>query len=122
MTPDKYTPADVAEILTLGRSAIAGHITEFYEITREQNPGAEVVRPSIAMMSFGQDTSENPVLSDFGRRRGTGWYTTPDQVHARLHPYWRAVEESLFIPEVRLMQSPKKAPANIMFIRDAPYE
>ena len=122
MTPDRFTPADVAEILELGRFAITQHITGFYEITCEQNPGAEVVRPSIAMMNFGQDTSANPVLSDLGRRLGTGWYTTPDQVHTRLYPYWRAVEKSAFIPEVRLMQPPKKAPSNVMFVRDAPYE
>lgn len=118
MTPERYSPDDLFMALSAARDALARNIDDFYNKTRAMHPSMAVQRPSYSVMALGQDTSRSPILSEHGRKYGTGLYTDQDEIATRLHPYWDAVRKATLLPEIRLFHRGNHS----LLIRDIPYE
>lgn len=121
MTPERYSPEDCRLLLSLAGPAIREYISLFYGDMTRRNLGSHIQRPSIAIMDLGNDTLPRPVLSDIGHQKGTGWYQEVQALHERVRPYWRSVEATGFIPEVRLFGVGRRE-THALLVRDTPYE
>ncbi|MCA9336240.1 hypothetical protein KC955_00015 [Candidatus Saccharibacteria bacterium] len=118
MTPEQYSPLDLYMTLSATRDMLARHMDDFYNRTRRNHPGAHVERPSYTVMALGVDTKRSPVLSEQGRKYGTGLYTSQDEIALRLYPYWDAVRSVPLLPEIRLFHAGRHS----LLVRDTPYE
>ena len=124
MKLEQYTAQDFGALIRLGHQALVAEMNAIHIRTSEQNPMSYVQRPSIGVMDVGPHTLTWPVLSDIGYIHGTGWYQDPAQVSERVRPYWDAILDSHFIPEIRLLGSSRNSRTDThgLFLRDTPYE
>ena len=124
MSLEQYKLPDFGLLIRLGREALIAQMSAIHILTIWQNPDSHVQRPSIGMMNVGRDTQTKPVLTEIGQRHGTGWYQNRYQISERVRPYWDAVLDNGFIPEVRLTGTSRSSGNGVhfLFLRDTPYE
>ncbi len=95
---------ELGRILQLGRFAILDGIEDFYEHTLANNPGAEVVRPSIFTVRLGNtkqaDEPSMDVFTEYGHANG-GVIENDHEIQPGFHEYWAEVMAAGFKPEVR---------------------
>lgn len=96
------TAEQLAHVLAIGRVAILNGIEDFYDTMRADNPG--VVRPSIFTVQLGDtlqtDGRHTNVFTEKGYNNG-GIIQAVDELQPSIHPYWNAVMDAGFLPEVR---------------------
>jgi hypothetical protein len=85
--------------LARGRYVILKVIEEEWQRRRERetNPDVEVSRPRIQSVRLGSVNQQDEVVSDVGG----GIVENRRDVHDRFHPYWDAVRNNGFTPDVR---------------------
>ncbi|NCU37468.1 hypothetical protein EOL96_00160 [Candidatus Saccharibacteria bacterium] len=124
MNIERVTAPNFEAILALGNKALIDEMTLIHMLTTRANPNSNVQRPSIGVLNLGNDSNVS-VLSERGRAKGTGLYQDQFQLDERVHPYWRAILENGFLPEVRLLGRSAVSSigdTNVLFLRDTPYE
>ncbi len=98
---EETSPEALQTMLAIGRKAIVEGIDSFYEETKRKYAGQRVVRPSIFVLRFGVNSKKKQIFTQEGLDNATNVHKSPDEIRSKYRPYWHAVEDGGFVPEVR---------------------
>lgn len=107
-------------ILLLGRRSILQGIEDFYEQQARKHTRAFITRPSVWTVQLGTtrqtDGRNSKVFTEQGYENG-GILSSIDEIKPKFHPYWNAVREAGFLPEVRRASTARDGGAWILLRR-----
>jgi len=117
----EMSPDELQAILQIGHAAIIGGITTSFEVTKQRYPDHEVVRPSVFVLRLGTNSQEKRILTETGQANGSAIHREPEEIREKYHPYWFAVKDGGYIPEVRSTLSGPGVGGIWLMLRDSPY-
>jgi hypothetical protein len=94
-------PEKLQTILGLGRNAIIQSILATFIETKQRHPDLTVSPPPLFVIRFGTQSQEKRIFTPKGLDNNTSIHTQIDELKEKYHPYWRAVGNAGFRPEVR---------------------